>query len=175
MPFFYFSFQNNLLNSPHIWIQSPPCNITTFSFHLCLSCVATLSLLPSFHSTTCPETRGTRALETDEDNRVSVLIEVVVVVREGEISADSRIDEVAFDRVVWACWKTDQQDATQGHCSTVSLIHADNVISLPLSSIKYLSGVQNWMSPPEDVQLIFGVCLLALCVCVWARSLNTCK
>jgi len=42
-------------------------------------------------------------LETDEDNRVSVLIEVVVVVREGEISADSRIDEVAFDRVVWAC------------------------------------------------------------------------
>lgn len=54
---------------------------TAFSFHLCLSCVAALSL-HSFLSITCPETRGTQALEADEDNRVSVLIEVVVV-REG--------------------------------------------------------------------------------------------
>lgn len=99
---------------------------------------------------------GTLPLQGDEDNRVSVLIEVVVL---GGLSLRRNVGRL-LNRwgCVWVerpCCKTSQQDATQGHCSAVILIRTDNVISLPLSSIKYLSGVQNWMSPPEDMQLIF--------------------
>lgn len=78
-PFYDFSFQNKPIIHPHIWIPSSPCSITQHSpFIACLSCVAAHSL-PSFLSITRPEMRGTQALRADEDNRVSVLIEVVVV------------------------------------------------------------------------------------------------
>lgn len=107
-PFYHSSFQNNLLNSPHIWIQSSPGmqHHSTFSFHLCLSCVAALSL-PSFLSITCPETRGTQALEADEDNRVSVLIEVVVVVGGGGGGGGSLRRNICGQPNRWGCiWQS---------------------------------------------------------------------
>lgn len=76
---------------------------TTFSFHLCLSCVATLSL-PSFLFVTLTEMRGMRALRDDEDNGMSVLIEVVLVVVVGGAFAEKYLQTAESMRLHLTDW-----------------------------------------------------------------------